>query len=203
MKVPDILIKILISVSVACLTAAISFVVGVFIHTSIGTNDTIISGYFSAAGGVFGGAIGGVVAFYAAKTQIDDLHQTRYEERQRKYLKILEAIISENLHNISLLKTIVATLKVNAERAIKYEQLLESEVWHQVKFDENNLLQRDTFARLNKEHREYRDMRSKVLKEYQEDRVPYEDLISTLEFINQDLNKEIEVTENQIPNNSN
>ncbi|MFQ3544229.1 hypothetical protein Q7A53_09080 [Halobacillus rhizosphaerae] len=175
--------KLIISFIAAIITSSSIITISYLSLKVLGDSETLISGILSAIGGVSGGAIGGIVAFYAAKSQIDDLRNARNEERNNKYINILNALISENNHNLNILQLIS-----NGEDESSHLNLLESDIWLSIRFDANNLLPEDTFETLSEQHREFKDLKEKKVEVYNKEEFNYLITIQTIQTINKNLN---------------
>ncbi|AQX56628.1 hypothetical protein [Priestia flexa] len=150
------------------ITALMSFVIGTSLSYALLTqktyliNDSIFSGYISGIGSFLGGVVGGLVAFGVARSQFIQDKDKEKQKQNKIYKNILRALLNELNHN----KTILEILVSNPKDKQLYLTSLENEVWQKVKFDANNFLPTEIYPLLDDHIREYRDIQSGILPEY-------------------------------------
>lgn len=139
-------------------------------------NDTLFSSYISVTGEILGGLLGGIVAFYIVKIQIERERQLQKQIKNRTNYNIIYSWINELEHNKEIF-ILLADKEVNSE----YIESLETEVWTKISFEITMILDEEQFSFANELYREIRDLKSKVLSEYKEGKIDYKLRLHSIE----------------------
>lgn len=156
-----------------------------FLYDTILYNETIWGSYISGLGSFLGGLFGGLVAFMVAKAQVWQEDRKNRESSKNRFNNILKLLIVEVNHNIDIFKIMNQS---GVEGKLSNSLALEDQVWNEVKFNIISDLKEDFYKVLNNHFRECKDIKLKVLPDYQNlEKVDLTIRIKTAEKIVKDL----------------
>lgn len=173
---------LMISIAIITFTSVLTFIT----FRNLNINDSIYSGIISGVGSFFGGIAGGIVAFAVARSQFMNEKQKEKEQSDIKFKNILRGLLTELKHNTKILEFYKVSNKED------YLIQLETDIWKQVRFDANNMLENTIFEIIDEVYREFKDMINKT--------IGYEKIPPNLEFRIKALNKVVKDIENLLSN---
>ncbi|WP_101933941.1 hypothetical protein [Virgibacillus dokdonensis] len=154
----------------------ISFVVGCFftylliVNSSMSLKDTsLVTTIISSGGNIFGGLVGGIVAFGVARAQFLNDASTETKNKRQIYLNLLMSLKIELKHNKQILKIILT----NGSDQDKYVKSLKTDAWDKAKYNSNNFFPVDIYELLDIHNQDIKDIREGILPDYKIDEVDF------------------------------
>lgn len=169
-----------------------------FPYCKLGLTDTVFSGYISAIGGLIssllGGLIGALVAFGVARYQISADKEKSDNQDRTKYCNILRGLLTELKHNRNVIQLMSDIISAKDE----YKNSLETDIWERVRFDAYNFLSVSLFEMADEIYREFKDIRTQILKEYREETIDYSLRLDSIDKLITDMQNCLINIDNQL-----